>query len=86
MKRDERRIAHYGEAGPGAGTRGVCRAGLGERRGVPGANDLIKRGAKLIERAQVILDKILLQVAATLLSLELYGRVRQHPGQQYICL
>ena len=102
-----------------------------------GSNGLIKEGAKLIERAQDILDEILpqmdarmqatlsvggassvtreplgqeeslvyealsyearpvdmviertglsaAQVAATLLSLELYGRVRQLPGQQYI--
>ncbi|HSA61046.1 MAG TPA: DNA-processing protein DprA [Nitrospiraceae bacterium] len=104
-----------------------------------GSNGLIKEGAKLIERAQDILDEILpqvdarlratlsvggapsaspaalrnedalvyealsyearsvdaviestglspAQVAATLLSLELYGRVRQLPGQQYIRL
>ena len=102
-----------------------------------GSNSLIKEGAKLIERAEDILDEILpqvdprlraalsvsetpsdsreplgkedalvyealsyeplsvdavientrlsaAQVAATLLSLELYGRVRQLPGQQYI--
>ncbi len=102
-----------------------------------GSNGLIKEGAKLIERAQDILDEILpqvdarmratlsvggapsasreplgkeeslvyealsyearsvdtviertglsaAQVAATLLSLELYERVRQLPGQQYI--
>jgi DNA processing protein len=104
-----------------------------------GSNGLIKEGAKLIERAEDILDEILpqlaarqraalalggappevreplgkedtlvyealsyearsvdaviehtglsaAQVAATLLSLELYGRVRQLPGQQYIRL
>jgi DNA processing protein len=102
-----------------------------------GSNGLIKEGAKLVERAQDVLDEILpqvdarqraalhlggtrsdpreplgkedalvydalsyearsvdaviestglsaAQVAAILLSLELYGRVRQLPGQQYI--
>ena len=104
-----------------------------------GSNGLIKEGAKLIEKAEDILDEILpqvdarlratlsvagtpsdprklmekedalvyealsyealsvdaviestglsaAQVSATLLSLELYGRVRQLPGQQYIRL